>query len=59
MQAKVMPKSFFSVVYNVATVNDPKADGNKQQAHFCDYLDGQEKGHKIYFVYIDSHLVDA
>ena len=36
----------FSVVYNVATVNDPKADGNKQQAHFCDYLDGQEKGHK-------------
>lgn len=36
----------FYVGYSVETVNDPQADGNKQQAHFCDYLDGQEKGHK-------------
>lgn len=40
------PEVLFAVVYNVETVNDPKTDGNKQQAHFCDYLDGQEKGHK-------------
>lgn len=40
------PEVLFSVVYSAETVNDPKTDGNKQQAHFCDYLDGQEKGHK-------------
>lgn len=40
------PEVLFSVVYTVETVDDPKTDGNKQQAHFCDYLDGQEKGHK-------------
>lgn len=36
----------FYVGYSAATVDDPKEDGNKQQAHFCSYLDGQEKGHK-------------
>lgn len=36
----------FAVVYSATTVNDPKKDGNKQQAEFCAYLDGQEKGHK-------------
>ncbi len=40
------PEVLFSVVYDETSVNDPKSDGNKQQAHFCDYLDGQEKGHK-------------
>lgn len=40
------PEVLFSVVYSAETVNDPKTDGNKQQSHFCDYLDGQEKGHK-------------
>lgn len=35
----------FSIQYNLATVDKP-TDGNKQQAHFCAYLDGQEKGHK-------------
>lgn len=35
----------FKVTYDVKTVNKD-TDGNKQQAHFCDYLDGQEKGHK-------------
>lgn len=36
----------FYVGYSAETVNDPKSDGNKQQAHFSAYLDGQEKGHK-------------
>lgn len=36
----------FYVGYDVKTVNDMQKDGNKQQAHFCSYLDGQEKGHK-------------
>ena len=36
----------FYVGYSAETVDDPKDDGNKQQAHFCSYLDGQEKGHK-------------
>lgn len=40
------PEVLFSVVYSAETVNDPKTDGNKQQAHFCDYLDGADKGHK-------------
>lgn len=33
------------VGYDTKTV-DKDTDGNKQQAHFCSYLDGQEKGHK-------------
>lgn len=36
----------FYVGYSAETVDDPKSDGNKQQAYFCSYLDGQEKGHK-------------
>ncbi|WP_018666263.1 RagB/SusD family nutrient uptake outer membrane protein [Bacteroides gallinarum] len=40
------PEVLFYVGYSVETVDDVKTDGNKQQAHFCDYLDGQEKGHK-------------
>lgn len=36
----------FFVGYSAESVDDPKDDGNKQQAHFCAYLDGQEKGHK-------------
>lgn len=35
----------FYVGYDTKTV-DKNTDGNKQQAHFCSYLDGQEKGHK-------------
>ncbi|NDV66906.1 RagB/SusD family nutrient uptake outer membrane protein [Bacteroides sp. 224] len=35
----------FYVEYDAKTV-DKNTDGNKQQAHFCAYLDGQEKGHK-------------
>jgi len=35
----------FAAIYNLETVN-ANTDGNKQQAHFCAYLDGQEKGHK-------------
>lgn len=35
----------FYVGYDTKTV-DKDTDGNKQQAHFCAYLDGQEKGHK-------------
>lgn len=35
----------FSVQYNLSTVEKP-TEGNKQQAHFGAYLDGQEKGHK-------------
>lgn len=33
------------VGYELATVNN-NTSGNKQQAHFSAYLDGQEKGHK-------------
>ena len=40
------PVVLFYVGYDAETVDNPKSDGNKQQAHFCDYLDGQEKGHK-------------
>lgn len=36
----------FYAGYSAESVDDPKSDGNKQQAHFCSYLDGQEKGHK-------------
>lgn len=36
----------FYVGYSAESVDDPKADGNKQQANFGAYLDGQEKGHK-------------
>lgn len=35
----------FYVGYDLKTVNS-NTEGNKQQAHFCAYLDGQEKGHK-------------
>lgn len=40
------PEVLFYVGYDVESVNDPQNDGSKQQAHFCAYLDGQEKGHK-------------
>ncbi|WP_300725542.1 RagB/SusD family nutrient uptake outer membrane protein [uncultured Bacteroides sp.] len=36
----------FSCIYSKESVADPINDGSKQQAHFCDYLDGQEAGHK-------------
>lgn len=35
----------FSVQYDINTVENENS-GNKQQAHFCAYLDGPEKGHK-------------
>ncbi|MDH6534155.1 RagB/SusD family nutrient uptake outer membrane protein [Parabacteroides sp. 52] len=34
-----------SVGYDLKSVEN-NTSGNKQQAHFCAYLDGQEKGHK-------------
>lgn len=36
----------FYAGYDAKSVDDPKDDGNRQQAHFCPYLDGSEKGHK-------------
>lgn len=42
----------FSVVYDLTTVED-KESGNKQQAHFGAYLNGQSDGHK----YTSSTLV--
>lgn len=35
----------FYVAYDLKTVEN-NTNGNKQMAHFCAYLDGQEKGHK-------------
>lgn len=45
MQNEQNEEIIFSVQYDINTV-EKETDGNKQQAYFCAYLDGPEKGHK-------------